>query len=526
VVAHTEVVEDPVVAEEEVNHKIYCFNHVIIMKKKLLISLLFSGITLLQAQDISDAVRYSQDNLSGTARFRAMGGAFGALGGDFSALSVNPAGSAIFTTNQATVTLSSINNKNRSGYFGTKTSENDNSFDLNQAGAVWQFDLNAATSDWKKVTLALNYENANNFDNSVFSAGINPTNSVANYFISNANGIPLNILTSSNYEFLDFREQQAYLGYRGLIINPISGSGNQYTSSISGNSNYYQENSITSNGFNGKLSFNAAASYKDRLYVGVNLNSHFTDYTRNTSFYEDYLNTPGHDASTGVQSLRFNNDIYTYGSGFSFQLGAIAKVTDAFRVGLSYESPTWYELNDELLQTLRVSSVERGNFRADQNLVIVYPTYRLTTPGKYNGSLAYIFGKKGLISFDYSLKDYTNARLRPESDPQFNAVNNEINNELTASNEFRVGAEYRLNQFSIRSGYRFEESPYRNGNTIGDLTSYSAGLGYDFGRTKVDLAYAYAKRDYNQGIFSTGLTNAPAIENTNNTISLTVAFEL
>ena len=524
---HTVVVEDPAVAEDEVNHKGYCFNHVIIMKNKLLISLLlFSGITILQAQDISDAIRYSQDNLSGTARFRAMGGAFGALGGDFSALSVNPAGSAIFTTNQAAVTLSSINTKNKSYYFGTKTLENDNSFDLNQAGAVWQFDLNTVNSDWKKITLALNYENANNFDNSVFSAGVNPTNSIARYFTSYANGIPLNIITGSNFESLNYSEQQAYLGYKGFIINPVSGPGNQYTSSISGNGNYYQENSITSNGFNGKLSFNAAASYKDRLYVGVNLNSHFTDYTRNTSFYEDYLNTPGHDASTGVQSLRFNNDIYTYGSGFSFQLGAIAKVTDAFRVGLSYESPTWYELNDELLQTLRVSSVERVNFMADQNLVIVYPTYRLTTPGKYNGSLAYIFGKKGLISFDYSLKDYTNARLRPESDPQFNAINNEIKNELTTSNEFRVGAEYRLNQLSIRGGYRFEESPYKNSNTIGDLTSYSTGLGYDFGRTKVDLAYAYAKRDYNQGIFSRGLTNAPAVQSSNNTVALTVAFEL
>ena len=495
------------------------------MKKKLLIVyVLFSGITLLQAQDISDVIRYSQDNLSGTARFRAMGGAFGALGGDFSALSVNPAGSAVFTTNQAALTLSTINIKNRSSYFGTKTSENDNSFDLNQAGAVWVFNTNTEASDWKKITLGLNYENTNNFDNSVFSAGVNPTNSVDRYFLSNANGIPLNIIRGSNFESLNFREQQAYLGYNGFIINPVENT-NQYTSNISGNSNYYQENSIISNGFNGKLSFNAAASYKDRLYIGVNLNSHFTDYTRNTSFYEDYLNSPGHDASTGVQSLRFNNDIYTYGTGFSFQLGAIAKVTDEFRIGLSYESPTWYELNDELLQTLRVSTADRGNIRADNNLVILYAPYRLTTPGKYGGSLAYIFGKQGLISFDYSLKDYTNARLRPESDPQFIAVNNEIKNELTASNEFRVGAEYRLNQFSIRGGYRFEESPYKKSNIIGDLTSYSAGVGYDFGGTKVDLAYAYAKRNYNEGIFSRGLTNAPTIENVNNTVSLTVAFE-
>jgi long-subunit fatty acid transport protein len=31
-------------------------------------------------------------------------------------------------------------------------------------------------------------------------------------------------------------------------------------------------------------------------------------------------------------------------TGFSFQVGAIAKVTNEMRVGLAYESSTWYNL--------------------------------------------------------------------------------------------------------------------------------------------------------------------------------------
>ena len=38
------------------------------------------------AQNIDDVLRYSTDNLQGTARFQAMSGAFGALGGDLSSL--------------------------------------------------------------------------------------------------------------------------------------------------------------------------------------------------------------------------------------------------------------------------------------------------------------------------------------------------------------------------------------------------------------------------------------------------------
>ena len=115
------------------------------------------------AQEITDALRYAQDNLTGTARFRAMGGAFGALGGDFSALNVNPAGSAIFTNNQVGLTMSFTDTRNRSDYFGTRTSESNFSFDINQAGGVFIYDNEDPDSEWKKVALALNYENANNF---------------------------------------------------------------------------------------------------------------------------------------------------------------------------------------------------------------------------------------------------------------------------------------------------------------------------------------------------------------------------
>ena len=148
------------------------------MNKYILLLATSFSIQFSQAQNTSDALRYAQDDLNGTARFRGMSGAFGALGGDFSALSVNPAGGAVFLNNQATVTLSNFSTKNKSDYFGTKSEEKENSFDLNQIGAIWVFDSRDETSNWKKFTLAVNYENANNFDDKFYSNGINPTNSI------------------------------------------------------------------------------------------------------------------------------------------------------------------------------------------------------------------------------------------------------------------------------------------------------------------------------------------------------------
>jgi len=495
------------------------------MKKILSLFIIGLSISSMQAQEFSDALRYSQTNLNGTARFRAMGGAFGALGGDFSAISVNPAGSAVFANNAAAITLSNYSTKNKSNYFGTETSEKDNSFDLNQLGAVWIFRDYAETSKWKKMSLALTYENNNDFDNRIYSQGINPTNSVADYFISYANGISEGTITNNNFERLDYAGQQAYLGYEGFFINPTVSGGNQYVSALTGTGDFYQENYISSTGYNGKLSFNAAAEYDERFYFGLNLNSHFVDFNQTTSFYEDYLDSPNHDTATGVQASRFTNELYTYGTGFSFQLGTIAKVTNEFRVGVAYESPTWYRLNDELRQTLLVECADcfddTTSFYADPDLVIIYPTYRLNTPGKWTGSLAYVFGTKGLLSFDYSLKDYSNTKFKHSTD-----VNTQLSTLLDTANEFRVGGEYRIKAWSLRAGYRFEESPYKNGNTMGNLTSYSGGLGYNFGDVKVDMSYTFAKRDFQQAFFAQGMIDTATINQKNNNVSLTVLFEL
>jgi hypothetical protein len=499
---------------------------------KKYIFLLFTGLSLssVQSQDIKDALRYAQDDLNGTARFRAMSGAFGALGGDLSSLNVNPAGSAVFANNQMTLTLSSFNTKNKSNYFGTKTSEKDNSFDLNQAGAVFVFKNHHRNSDWKKFSVAVNYENTNNFNNSVFSAGTNPTNSIDNYFLGYADGIATDILENSRYEKLSHGAQQAFLGYQAYIINPVNtGSNNtQYLSNVPAGGNYFHENSIVSNGYNGKLSFNAATSYKDKLYLGINLNSHFTDFIQSSSFYED--NDAPLTADYTISRLRFDNDLYTYGTGFSFQVGAIAKVTNEVRLGLAYESSTWYRLSDELTQRLTSMSSATGepdiNDTVDPQITNIYAPYKLQTPSKVTGSFAYVFGKSGLISIDYAMKDYSNTKFKPTNDPYFRDENNYMASVLDQTSEVRIGAEYKIKQLSLRGGYRYEQSPYKNATTIGDLNGYSGGLGYNFGSTKVDLSYAYAQRNSQQGFFAQGLTDGAKIKTINNNLSLTLLFEL
>lgn len=500
------------------------------MKKKLILLAIGLSFSLAQSQEITDAIRYSQPELHGTARFTSMSGAFGALGGDLSATNVNPAGSAVFMNNQFAFTMGNYATKNNSNYFGTTTSASDNSFDLNQAGGVFVFKNRNPNSDWKKFSMAINYENTNNYDNAAFSAGTSPVNSAANYFISYANGVPLSVLENSKYANLNHGAQQAFLGYQGYIINPLTNTPNNslYTSNVRSGGNYYQENSTYSNGYNGKLIFNTALQFKDKIYFGVNLNSHFTDYVQNSNFYES--NSNPQDLNYKVRSLNFSNNLHTYGAGFSFQVGAIAKITNEIRLGFAYESPTWYNLQDEFSQ--RLSSVSSNIVDVlppdvvDPLVINYYAPYDLRTPGSLTGSIAYIFGKSGLISLDYKYKDYSCTEFSPENDPYYRGLNSTMHNTLGVSNEVRVGAEYKIENFRLRGGYRFEGSPYKDSVTIGDLNSFSGGLGYSFGSIKLDLAYVYAHSTSQQQFFSQGFTERARIDTYKNNFTMTLLFEM
>ena len=500
------------------------------MKKYILLLITIITVNIIQAQEIRDALRYSQENLNGTARFRAMSGAFGALGGDLSSINVNPAGSAIFANNQLGFTLNNTSINNNSNFFDNTTNVKDSSFDLNQAGGVFVFKNQNKLNNWKKFSVAINFENTNVLNNSIYSAGTNPSNSIANYFLSYANGVPLNVLEDSNYDELGHGAQQAFLGYQGYIINPVNNNSTNtnYTSNVPAGGSYYQENTITAKGYNGKLSFNAATSFKDKLYIGVNLNSHFVDFRQSSRFYED--NEAPLTPDYTVSRVQFDNDLYTYGTGFSFQLGAIAKLSKELRLGIAFESPTWLRLNDEFTQKLIGVSANTSEELApdvvNPNTTNYYEPYKLQTPSKWTGSMAYVFGKKGLISVDYAIKDYSSIQFKPNSDPYYRTLNNKMNGLLNSASELRLGAEYKIEAWSLRGGYRLEQSPYKNKTTIGDLTGYSGGIGYNFGGTKLDLSYATFKRATQQGFFEQGLNDGAAINTKNSTITLTLLFEL
>lgn len=501
------------------------------MKKQLTIIALFFGV-LMNAQNINDVLRYGTEDLQGTARFQSMGGAFGALGGDLSALNINPAGSAVFNNTLMTFSGTFYNTDNEVNYFGTQTNSNVNDTNLNQIGGVFVFNNTNSNSDWKKFSLAFNYDLVQNFDNSYLVNG-RSNQGIDNYFLNFAQGTPFGAILLQDGELIEngyldigansgFSDQQTFLGYYGGIIDPLDED--DQTSEYISNATYTnvdQQLQRSSIGDNSKFTVNMASEYQDKLYIGASLNFHSIFNERLDRFTET-----GYAPNSQIQRTTFDNLLVTQGNGFSFTMGAIAKLNESVRLGASYQSPTWYRLDDELSQRINSDLADEDINFIDFNVINLFERYTIKTPSKLTGSMAVIFGKNGLLSFDYGYQDFSNAELRPNSDPSFQNANSEIASELGAVSTIRIGGEYRIAQVSLRAGYRFEQSPYVNADTVGDLTSISGGIGYNFGGSRLDFSLNRIDQQINEQLVDTGLITPATINRlrTNATLSYTINF--
>ena len=506
----------------------------------------------LNAQSLNDVIRYSQTSLSGSARFNALSGAFGALGGELSAISINPASSSVFLFSELSVTANTFNNEVTSSYFGNKKINSLNGIDLSQAGIVLVL-KDEGSSKWSKISFGFNYQVNNNFDTNIIARGNNSTkNGIDKYFLYHSMNRNLDDISQINGESfreayinigeqanLGYSAQQALFGYEGYVINPVfSENPNEpndplspinsvydYTSNTEPlNNGFYHEYFLNSFGINRLYTFNISGSFKDKFYFGLNVNSHRFDYTEKIDFYES-----NYASDSGIKALRFNNYLTSFGEGGSFQIGSIYKLNSKVRLGLVINSPVYYTINESLSQFLVTDLDNNPNndeLVLDPETEIFFPEHKLNTAGSLRGSFAFIISPKGLISIDYTRKNYSGIRYRPGGNNYLDtSLNNDIRTKLTSNNTFQIGGEMRLNsQISLRAGYLNESSSsnlYDN-----SITNLSLGIGYAFSYGIIDLSYQNTEYNNLRPIFNEGLVDPIGLSTTRNNYVITYRLKL
>ena len=426
--------------------------------------LLITG-SYLSAQTHDNALRFSTETLDGTARYQAMGGAFGAVGADYSSLRQNPAGLGLFRSNEIQGTIAFGQNLDQATWYEEQYKKGHTAFSGNMSvvlatplrGSGLTFNL--ALGFYQRQSFARTFDVSNHqvtkFSLADFAAFITPTNVSSDDLLGkNAYGsvpAPWLAILGHGAGWTTQRPEGFYesaFNYRdkGGILGPSN-----------------SQLRVNERGGIQDFDFNFGLNYSDRLYFGLGVKISALDYRMNSYYGEDFIDK---------DYLELANELRTSGSGASVSFGMIARVSDHLRLGAAIQTPTWFTLQDNY-----VASAESRYSRAldsegkplpekdwtvkDQTPSDAAWRYQLQTPTKIVLSGAFV-GRRGMLSLDYELANYTGIQLKDTYGP-FDNDNKLMKDYFTPmQSTLRLGGELRISpQFSLRAGGYWKQAPMK-----------------------------------------------------------------
>lgn len=438
------------------------------------------------AQGLDDALRYSKNDLSGTARYVSMGGAFGALGGDISSISDNPASTGVFMYSEMNISPTVFNSYSSTDYLGTNMNDNKLNFNFNNLGFVGS--VKSKNSNWKVFNYAFSYKRLNNYHQSISAEGINGRNSITDFFANQANGTTLDVLDNEpDYNYIG---DNAF--YTKLIepFNSYDGLNDQYNSVF----NQYgqtQMHSIQSTGRRTDFSFSIGGNYKNKLYLGASLDYSSIIYSYSSQFIERDFNKN----IDNFLAMEYNNEYTTKGEGYTLKLGVIYKPKKWLRMAYAIHAPLVYNLTDEYSHSIESMGIDVDGLNGDrlsESPLGIYE-YNITTPMKMMGALGFVIGKHAVIGLEYEFVDYTMMQIQAvDNKSDFIDENKMIDQIFKPAHNAKAGVEYRLGQISFRAGFTYIDSPYKSTEINKDAFTliYSGGLGFNFDFFYMDFAYS------------------------------------
>lgn len=503
------------------------------MKKKYIAA---AGALLLSlplcAQDIYKVESFSSEDLNGTARYVGMGGAMNALGADISTMGSNPAGIGLFRKSSAALTGSLVIEPDAEDFNDKKKTRG--SFD--QIGFV--FAMPVSGKHLKFVNFGFNYQKRKNLKNFIGLYGA-PTGGASQAFsAANLGNIYGDYSSQDADGNLSFDMPLTDAAYNSYMINP----GGTSASSDSYDYRRGQYGSLQ------QYDLNFSMNFDNRIYAGFTLGIYNVDWNSYLEYTEYGVGGVSDDGSgnpiyTSTDNYyRMYNDEKVDGTGVDFKLGLIVRPIEdnPFRFGLSFSSPTWYNLTGN--NVLRMSSPFYTASSTNDYTNAGYNTgdfdYKIRTPWKLNVSLATTVGKWLALDAEYEYKHLPGAGLRwPDYGSGYydywgdywedsyadKAVNHQIDKYLKGQSTFRIGAEARLSQdFSVRLGYNYVSAPFEDDAflnlypsagtnyydseslmnatgtdyvNLGATNRVTCGLGYHGKHFFADLAYQYQHQD-------------------------------
>ena len=465
--------------------------------KKILLSFVTLCLALgAWAQDTYYAEMLSRNNYYGTARSVALGNAMTALGGDLGSVGINPAGAAVNSYCQITITPALLLQNTKSswspnGYdnYGSPESTFHAKFNVPNGGINLVL-FNDSRSDLRYITLGFVVNTTNSYLNYLTAHGTNDKTSFLGNLASRASNTTG--WNSNTYGALYTAFKANQIGsFGGNDSGKFSGSneivepGDRY-SYVPGT--LVQQAEYNTFGTKSDVIFNMGFNVQDELYLGFNLGLPSTKYRREDIFTEmaqtpvsfpvNFVDKNGnHEGKEGEPTTYYKSSTNQYtlnteAKGIYGKFGFIWLPVEGLRVGAAIQTPSLLTIKEEWQYRAR-SYYENTKYNGSWNSDVDDYSYLLRTPYIVDAGLAYTFGGFGLVSLDYELTDYS---VMKYSETGFGEsewcrdVNQTTKRFCGVSHSLRAGIEVKpLPEFSLRAGYSLITDPERyaydlNGN--------------------------------------------------------------
>lgn len=461
------------------------------------LSILILSTALTSAQTSTDALRFSENFVNGSARYISMGGAFGALGGDFSTLSSNPAGLGVYRSSEFSVSTSFNKGNFTSEYTGFSSENNKRNLMLDNLGVVFAFKPEKGSeSGIVGVNFGIGYNRSANYNLESRVANGLQYYSIMDTWALRANALglnPINLQPTVDYDPYDNASIPLDLiaAWNTFLIEH---DGTNYYAPLYDGDVFRPTHLIQAEGGKHEYDFSLGLNFSHKFYFGMTLGLQSIDYSKYTLYKEKLSATSDPKIPYLFDNLSYSENLSATGNGFNFKLGAIYRPVESLRLGLAFHTPTYFSI-DENYSISTFSEFWKGDLivPAAQKTKTFKNIYDLETPFRAIASAAVVIGDVGLISFDYEYSDYSTMRFNNGvGGNMYTAVNDEIRDAYRATNSFRLGGEFRLDNVFFRAGGAYYSSPYKSEflNKNADNLILSGGIGYRHKSVYIDFAYS------------------------------------
>ena len=453
------------------------------MKKIIAAVFLLSLALQAGAQGWTDALNFSENDYLGTARSVGMGNAMTAVGGDLGSVTFNPAGSAVASYSQFTITPGlSISTVTAQGSLGEGFEDvyrtRKGRMGLPNFGAMMAYDTHNKRG-LRRVTFGVVGNVTRDYTNKLRATGTNVSTTLAGSLASQAVGYSVDALNGSFYQ-PNIPSWETMVGWQGGIFEQLGGSYVGITESLLDNGDIVltdkigQYYGLDRKGSKYDVLMNFGLDFNDKFYVGANIGITTLSYRNDETRSEEAL--AGINYGNDFQSLRVRSAYYDDGSGLYAKVGFIARPFSGFRIGAAIQTPTLMQVRETY--ELEARSLAEG-VEMSQSSPVDEWFYNVISPWRANVGVAYTIGKFGIVSADYEYTDYSGMRLSASYDDDyyydFSDANLDIKDFAGPVHAIRLGAEIKpAPELALRVGYNLttgaQYNTFDNGRVV-PLTS-------------------------------------------------------